>query len=74
MVTKRTPGSRTDRGPPAEEGGPARRLHTQETIALRRRDALVKKLQERQGLSKEKALEEAMKIMRDNGRGDWRQG
>jgi hypothetical protein len=41
---------------------------------MRRRDALAKRLQEEQGLSKEQATRQAMKIMRDNGRGDWRAG
>lgn len=49
-------------------------MSTREAMAMRRRDALVKELQEKQGLSKEKAREQAMRIMRDNGRGDWRAG
>jgi hypothetical protein len=43
-------------------------------MAMRRRDALVEKLRSEQGLSKEEALDRAMSIMRDNGRGDWRAG
>lgn len=74
MTQKRTPGSRSDRGPTPEKGGPARRMSTREAMAVRRRDALVKKLQDEQGLSKEEALERAMATMRDNGRGDWRAG
>jgi hypothetical protein len=74
MTTKRTPGSRSDKGPPPTKGGPARRLSTREAMAMRRRDALVEKLRSEQGLSKEEALDRAMSIMRDNGRGDWRAG
>jgi len=72
--TPRTPGSRTDKGPTPEQGGPARRMSTREAMAMRRRDALAKRLQKEKGLSKEAALREAVKIMRDNGRGDWRAG
>jgi hypothetical protein len=73
MPQKRTPGSRTDKGPTPEKGGPARRMSTREATAMRRRDALVEQLQ-KSGLSREKALERAMETMRDNGRGDWRNG
>ena len=74
MAQKRTPGSRTDRGPTAQQGGRAEFVKAQEAMATRRRDALIKKLMKEQGLSKEKAFEQAMKIMRDNPRRDWRQG
>jgi len=40
---------------------------------MRRRDALVAKFQE-SGISEKEARERAMKIMRENGRGDWRAG
>lgn len=74
MNQKRTPGSRSDKGPIPEKGGPARRMSTREATAMRRRDALVKKLQDEHGISKEEALERAMATMRENGRGDWRAG
>jgi hypothetical protein len=73
MTTKRTPGSRSDKGPSPTKGGTARHLSTREAMAMRRRDALVKKLQA-EGHSKEEAMDRAMAIMRDNGRGDWRAG
>src|SRR5260370_19007955 len=44
MNQKRTPGSRSDKGPTPEKGGPARRMSTREAMAMRRRDALVEKL------------------------------
>jgi hypothetical protein len=74
MSQKRTPGSRSDKGPTIAEGGTARRMSTREAMAIRRRDALIEELQTEEGLSKEDAFERAMAIMRDNGRGDWRAG
>lgn len=72
MTQKRKPGSRSDKGPTPEKGGPARRRSTREAMAMRRRDALVEKLQAEDGISKEEAMKRAMAILRDNGRGDWR--
>lgn len=72
-MTDRKPGSRSDKGPPPTEGGVARPASTREAMAMRRRDALAAKLQA-EGLPEEEVRAQAMATMRENGRGDWRDG